>query len=320
MIMSLDRALSGNPFAVDDFRCSEAAAVVRGARLSIVSQPWNNWPTVRQLEFKLLFISICHQINWDYLQSKLFDAWKDLDFPISRSLSDVTARSVKAWLSDYARPERVRAEERAKILRETAESVAVLVNTGALERMVSAPIRLEGPTGVNSIIRAIPVFQTDPHLKKLNVFVHEVFLEKVVQVLDPENLMPAIDYHLIRLYLRTGRVYPTAQEVAPFLLGEARNPRARLVQTLRAAVVEAARQTAFYADVDIATLNNIEWQLGRSICTREDPSCETALREGVLTTLRATNDRGCPYAEFCRSRTDSAYGYFSEPDFEKTFF
>lgn len=190
MTMSLDRALSGNPFAVDDFRCSEAAAVLRGVRLCLAPQPWNGWSSIRQLEFKLLFISICHQINWDYLQSRLFEAWKDLDFPISESLKAVTARSVNEWLSDYSRPERIRAEERAKILRETADSVFTFLKAGVLDRLVSGPMRLEGPNGLNATIRQIPVYQTDPHLKKLNVLLHDIFLEKIIQIEDLENLMP----------------------------------------------------------------------------------------------------------------------------------
>ena len=81
-----------------------------------------------------------------------------------------------------------------------------------------------------------------------------------------ENIKPAIDYHVMRLYLRTGKVIFEQLKGLP-------RPRARLVRLLRSTVAEALRLTANYSKLTIPDVNYIEWQLGRNICINEQPLC-----------------------------------------------
>jgi hypothetical protein len=318
--MSIDRALSGQPFAVDDLRCAEAAAIVRTTIIEPETAPWHIWPEARQLEFKLLFVSICHQINWDFLQSRLYAALRELDYPVSSQLRHISAPDVERWLAGYAKPERIRARERAQMVRETATTFLRLMEEDRPGGPFHVPTNLGGKHGFYAWLQEFDAFRRDPVQKKSNVLVHELFLDKVICFVDPEHLRPAVDYHLIRLYLRTGRVYPTVREVMPFLLGAADSPRARLVQTLRSAICEAADKTAFYAKTNVAHLNRVEWQLGRATCTRTAPVCVGTQAPAVQSAFGRYADGHCPYHAMCRSYLDKSYGFFSEPDFEKTFF
>src|SRR5262245_49004619 len=107
--MTLDRVIGGEPFAVDYIRCHQVAETLRGFAPSDAELPWGSWSCERQFEFKLLFISICHQINWDFLQDRLCKAFAEFSFPASERLSAIDAGDVKGWIGDYHKPDRVRA-------------------------------------------------------------------------------------------------------------------------------------------------------------------------------------------------------------------
>src|SRR3546814_15988328 len=67
----------------------------------------------------------------------------------------------------------------------------------------------------------------DPFDKKARVLAHDLHREGIMMFSDPENLKPAIEYHLIRLYLRSGRVIPASESVRRELIGIQRSPRPR---------------------------------------------------------------------------------------------
>jgi hypothetical protein len=323
--VSLDRALDGVPFSIDKFRCHEAAKILSAYRPGEEMLPWSNAARSAQFAFKTLFISICHQMNWDVLQSALAD-WM-LPEPDRRlpEFANTPAGQIRALLQHYPKQERVRANERAAILRDTAAQLQQLMAPGgAFDRLIEQP-RLEGRDGFYDIIGQIAAFRGDPLEKKMRVLAHDLYREGIVPFADPENLRPAVEYHLIRLYLRTGRVFPTHPAVVEELIGEPHPARRRLVMLLRGAVDQAMRETSFFAGVDIATLNYVEWQLGRTICVSElsrtwHSYCLSAPKGDLVHDVRQLVGRGCPYAMGCRALDDRGYEWFNEPQFEKAIY
>ena len=324
--MSLDRDLDGDPFRVDLFRCWDAALVLAPFRDRHAVEPWTDLPGIDQLVFKALFISVCHQMNWDVLQSAMA-GWL---LPNVRSrleaLVNTTPRQISGLLQNYPKQERVRAVERSRILRETARSLTeMLAAGGRLGRLLENPT-LEGPSGFYETIAMIPAFTGDPFDKKARVLAHDLHREGIVKFCDPENLKPAVEYHLIRLYLRSGRVVPTSDAVREELLGDNRPARPRLVKLLRGAVDVAMRQTALYSGIDIATLNYLEWQIGRSICVEElGPKiaplyCEAPAPPEMPEEVRALALCRCPFAGFCGSLNEPGYSWFREPQFQKSIY
>lgn len=324
--MSLDRDLAGNPFRVDLFRCFDAAKQLASYRGTHVREPWSALPKIDQLAFKVLFISICHQMNWDVLQGALAK-WM-LPNASSRlgEFAHTTPKQISRLLEDYPRQERVRPIERARMLRETAAKLKELMSDGgALSQILRAPV-LAGEGGFYESMASVAAYTGDPFDKKARVLAHDLHREGILEFSDPQNLKPAVEYHLIRLYLRSGRVVPTKQSVSEELIGASRPSRARLVMLLRGAVDTAMQHTAQYAGIDIATLNYIEWQIGRSICVEElemDTAlahCRAPAPETMPGDVRSLADSHCPFVSFCSSLNDPDYGWFREPHFQKAIY
>ncbi|MCZ4344326.1 hypothetical protein O4H52_22260, partial [Sphingomonadaceae bacterium G21617-S1] len=324
--MSLDRDLDGDPFRVDLFRCRDAAQVIASYAGVHTVEPWTHLPKIDQLVFKTLFISICHQMNWDVLQSAMADWLLPDAGDRLGELANTSPKEISDLLRHYPKQERVRAVERSRMLRGTAEQLSVLLKAGGrLRRLLEAPV-LEGQSGFYDTIAAIPAYTGDPFDKKARVLAHDLYREGIVNFSDPENLKPAVEYHLIRLYLRSGRVVPASESVRDELLGERRPARPRLVKLLRGAVDMAMRQTALYSGIDVATLNYLEWQIGRSICVEElgpelvDFHCEAPAPADMPDDVRALATCRCPFAGFCGSLNDPGYGWFREPQFQKAIY
>jgi hypothetical protein len=242
--------------------------------------------------------------------------------PIARlhEIERTRPSDISMLLRDYPKQERVRAHERARMLRAAARAISTLHTDGALDRLIEAA-HLDGDDGFYRVMKAVPAFAMDNLEKKVRVLAHDVFRERIIEFRDPENLRPAVEYHLIRLYLRTGRVYPTDVAVRASLLSADLTSRARLVDLLRKAVEEAMYLTSFYSDIDIATLNYVEWQIARSLCTPDLPAhCTNRPEEVLPEDVSALCVGGCTFSSFCQSFTDPRYGWYHEPQFQKAIY
>ena len=146
---------------------------------------------------------------------------------------------------------------------------------------------------------------------------HEIVRDRVATFLDQNKIAPAIDYHIMRLYLRSGRVVPLHRETMELLKHDSA-PRPRLVRLLREAVAEALSLTALYGQMSVPEVNGLEWQIGRDICDRTKPRC-TDVEAAVQTRLGLTSAL-CPYAAACRAYGDLEWRALKEPDLKKSFY
>jgi hypothetical protein len=317
--VTVDRALSGVPFGIDQFRCRDAADFIGQFRPMVQEEPWTDLPRISQLVFKTLFVSICHQFNWDYLQTAMA-GWL-LPDPEKRllELERVRSSALERLLKGYFKPERIQARQRARMLRSTASHLRMMLDAGQL-RTLLLHRRLEGEGCFYDVIRGIPAFAEDELEKKSRVLAHDLYREGIIAFVDPQHLRPAVEYHILRLYVRTGRVYPTDSSVIEQLRRNGAPSRARLVRLLRKKVEEAMELTAFYANIDIATLNHVEWQIGRAICTSLQPRCLGDSPPDFPTDIRALSPHCCVYSKFCRAFNEPRYGWFYEPTFQKAIY
>lgn len=312
----------GQLFAIDDFACRNAAQSIRRYRPSVEILPWGGYPKDVQLLFKMAFISICHQINWDYLQERLAKHLLDKSkSQIIALLSEISARDLNSWFSDYPIPERIRASERAEYLRGVANTLNQNFNGDPWGIIQKSKSKLSGSTGFVAGMDIFEPYRLDPIRKKTHVLSHDLIREKIVEFKDEENVKPAIDYHLIRIYLRTGRVYPIHQSTFDLLKESQPNPRGRLVIELRKAVSLALEKVAYQSGLTIAAVNYIEWQLGRQICVRSQPKCiseEPIL--GLDPDIAILFKGRCPYVEYCYGYAHQDWMALQEPAFNKSFY
>ncbi|MEQ1515432.1 MAG: hypothetical protein ABL931_02960 [Usitatibacteraceae bacterium] len=325
--MNLDRALGGNPFRIDLIKCHEMGAQLSQYKGERETEAWSDAAPIDQFVFKTLFISICHQMNWDVLQSALA-GWL-LPSPSQRlkEFSATSPSTVTELLDGYPKKERILPRERAAMLRSSAIALEALIEDKPRFESFFADPTLAGPNGFYETIRCIPAFNGDPLDKKPRVLAHDLYREGILRFQDPENLLPAVEYHLIRLYLRTGRVYPINDAVRSELTGDAKPTRRdRLVRLLRETVDEAMRSTAFFAGLDVATLNYLEWQLARSLCipeldgSRTNQFCTARTNDKLPEDICSITPSGCPFRSDCRSLNDPYYSWYREPTFQKAIY
>jgi hypothetical protein len=318
--MTIDRALSGDPFRVDQILCREAAQNLAGYVPAHQAEVWSDLPTLSQLVFKTLFVSICHQFNWDYLQNAMAQWLLPTPEAMLGGLEVVKSTEISRLLSGYSKPERIRAPQRAQMLRESARCLNRLVQDGVLQRLLETR-QLAGPDGFYSAMQSIPAFSEDPLEKKVRVLAHDLHREAIIRFSDPENLRPAVEYHIIRLYLRSGRVYPVNDDVKELLRSKSLNPRGRLVKLLRTRVEEAMNFTSYYSGLNIATLNYLEWQIGRAVCIPDIPAlCLDPPHRDLPPDVNAVCRSACAFSEFCRAFTQPSYGWYNEPQFQKAIY
>ena len=318
--MTRIEALLAKPgiFRVDPTACMLHAERIRNFQAIVHSGKWSLAPKSIQLAFKTVFISICHQFNWDFLQSALADYFFDGNVLSADVLCGLRASDVANILAEYPKKDRIRSQERARILRNIGEVIRDDFN-GDWDLFYATCENSQLGTGeFHKIFDRFDGYRSDPLRKKTNVLSHDLFQEKILTFNDSKNIHPAVDYHIMRVYLRTGRVIPIDQSVFPFIQG-APNPRGTLVRALRSAVSDAEKLTAFYSGVSIPALNYLEWQIGREICLNGDPRCTLGPSKPCAEDIYQFCGDQCPYVDVCLSKTLlPSFLSFEEPNYVST--
>jgi hypothetical protein len=311
----LDRALEGPAFSMDPLACAAGAQTLRKLRKQPEQMPFAG-PLGPELLFRLSLAAVCHQINWDFLSERLRQAFR-AEHVDARTLSTLTATDVDRWLAGYHRPERVKSKRRAALLRDVGTLILTDFQGKAELLLEGLASRLYGPDGLLHRMDRFQAFREDPLRKKTNVFVHEIVRDGIAKFEDSTRIAPAIDYHIMRLYLRSGRVFPLHNETLELLKRDC-SPRPRLVKLLREAVSEALSLTSMYAGMSIPEVNALEWQIGREVCDRGNPHC-TDGNSSLADRLGMTDGR-CLFSGFCRAFADEDWRNLREPDLKKSFY
>jgi len=109
-------------------------------------------------------------------------------------------------------------------------------------------------------------------LKKANIFIQILSRNSLVEFDDIERVAPAIDYQLIRLAMRNGRVKVSGELHEKIVAQEAVSVDDDTA--IREKVIDAFRIVAQSGEKTIPQLNLIDWHIARSFCLRDEPLCE----------------------------------------------
>jgi adenine-specific DNA glycosylase len=171
---------------------------------------------------------------------------------------------------------------------------------------------LRDENNIINIINDSDVFSNDPEGKKT-----QLLLQNLSDYKELSGLLnyckPAIDYHIIRVFLRRGLVRPLNSKAKEFILNPSVQRREQTVAALRKICAEVFENLKWVTSFDIATLNTIEWWIGRSICKKESPDCELESDEGQW--LKHYFDR-CPYYDSCCAIQNNDYLNVAEPNYQ----
>jgi hypothetical protein len=311
------RLLDGNPFHVNPVACRQVADAIRSyhhaSDLSI-SHPGD---PERYFAFKLALAAVCHGINWDFLQEKL--AALLLEVPpecIAERLSRIRSSELDACLADYPKRERIQASSRAQMLRDLGRTIVDQFAGRAINVLRQSTGRIFGENGFLSQLDKFESYSADPLRKKSHVLIQELARERIVRFQDENEIQPAIDYHIQRLYLRTDRVVCSSLELENDLRSYRFITRGRFVKLLRIEVSEALKLTAFYSRLSVPDVNYVEWQIARGICLRRRPFCTRPhLPQKMDPEITRLFTGNCPFVAFCPAFRNPNLLKLKEPRF-----
>lgn len=262
---------------------------------------------------EIICAAICHQINWDFLRETVYNTvQKDTTWIIPQELSKISVEKVKQLLGKYDKPERIREKERCTILRSIGSSLVKMKYT-YLDLFFSDDFKIRSKKEIIEIINSIKAFSGDPEGKKLQLLLQNLSEYNELSVLS-DYCKPAIDYHIIREFLRRGLVIPINQQAYEFIFNPEIERKEKTVAGLRKVCSEFFYTLQWVTSCDITTLNTVEWWIGRSVCLREMPDCE--LKGSASQWLKPQFNK-CPFYESCYAvQTNKKFVKVVEPNYQ----
>ncbi|MBC7265241.1 MAG: hypothetical protein H5T64_12930 [Chloroflexi bacterium] len=318
-------------------QCAWLAQVVKTIRVR--REPWlvtpsNETERHREANYWFYIVAICQNTKsfagtiggrwyrgWDYLCAatrRCLDDFSDAQIMLRYSSEDL-----RRVLSDDFNPTHStidRVEERVRQLHECARGLLERYEGQAMNIYYASGGRLRGEGGLLEKLAAFPPY-ADP-LQKKSVLLAGLLDEIGIWPLaDRDTLKVAMDYHAVRVALRTGMVEVTDAGLARAL--KAREPVSDEVNhAVRRAVSEACDLIVAGSGMRVFDFDKYIWQLGRSCCFYEhEPICGNG-RKGVpcfkrerCTFIQATTyecPNVCPFDGVCKGSRDPEYRAYWE--------
>lgn len=249
---------------------------------------------------EVICAAICHQMNWDYLRQAVYDKTVlTKEWLNPSALETITEKEVEQLFSQYPKKDRIRKEERTAILHEVG---TWLKSFSCVERILLSQDGqlLDYNTIVHNICLCKP-FAFDPAGKKLQLLLQKISVYPGFSGLK-HYYKPAIDYHLIRCYTRRGLLIAKTKRAVNYLLSEDASRKENTVAAIRTLCSEILLQTHRFTGIDVSTINQIEWNIGRSVCVKDNPDCY--LERDAASWLKPAFTK-CPFFDTCAARRNN---------------
>lgn len=244
---------------------------------------------------EVICAAICHQINWDFLRKAVYEmAMKNTIWITPKELSKISFENVKLLLKKYDKPERIREKERGILLRSLGNSLTEM-NYTYIDIFFSDCGQVKSEKAILAVINSLKAFSSDPEGKKIQLLLQNLSEYRELSVLS-DYCKPAIDYHIIREFLRRGLVIPTNKQAYDYIFNYQIERKEKTIASLRKVCSEFFYTLQWITSYNITTLNTIEWWIGRSVCLRETPDCE--LKGNASQWLKQSFCK-CPFYDSC---------------------
>ncbi|MEA3337236.1 MAG: hypothetical protein U9R25_15150 [Chloroflexota bacterium] len=263
--------------------------------------------------------------GWDYLVRATRRVVDEMSS--AEAMARIDRDRLRAILSDDFDPGNAtvdRVDERLRQLHEVAEVLNETYDGQAMALFQQAGGRIEGDGGIFDRLRQIPAF-SDPLDKKAQLLVGQLDAAGVWSLADPENLKVCMDYHAMRVALRSGIVEVIDPGLRIALLQQALVPGA-INHAVRAAVSDACDRVIVHSGVTVFEFDKWIWHLGRSCCFYDhEPICgqQTCQKMDRCTYIQAI-DYDCPgrcsLDGVCKGSRDDGYRAFWETNVYTEFY
>ncbi len=202
---------------------------------------------------------------------------------------------------------------RAEILRQSAGEIENLFSSDILRVIVASKGMVGGPEGLYFQLSKITAFNKDPLHKKSTAFLMTAHFSGILKIKDNENIKPMIDYHRMRLFLRTGCIRIRNNDLSRRLMD-----RQFVIKDIEEQIRNASAEICCWIvrKLDIAFFNFdiLLWALARSCC-RNKPLCKSGLVESESFYEYTTKQwsGSCEFQDWCVGAKDDGYRSLWEP-------
>ncbi len=320
----------------NSIQAAAIAGILKEIRLNpdFYRRAFLNFDADRESRLRMLFFSvaICHQTHllhserhnlwgWDYLEHGFLQMLNDqsplLDpSNINHSETADLAEVLAAYFSDEGKPESStldRLEERVELMKDAA-GVLEEKYEGKVSFLldISAGYLVRAGKGLYELLDEFEAF-ADPHRKKSTFFLKLVMESGLLDLVDPENLIPIMDYHMQRVLLRTGCVEVLDEKLRKQLLErEVLNTD----EPVRSACIGVLKAVAAQSGHAVTKMNDFFWSIGRSCCN-ETTLCRERVCAKVPCTFALMARVGphdhCIFEQICPGKKDDAYSQLWHP-------
>jgi hypothetical protein len=320
-------------------KCEEVGELVRGLALKkhghVSASLASTDPGAGALA--LFYVTaICHQtrklhndeenlVGWDYLKNRFEKAAvADANFlsPSNlrkQSVGDVALFLQKLFSAD-GKPENTtltRARERARLLIDCAAALdgkyggSVLVLTGKSHGFLPALYAMLGEFEAYK----------DPLKKKSSVLIRCLSDAKLFKMADPEDFVPVVDYHMMRVLLRMGCIKPSGAKLIREL---SRFRKVSSDKQFRLAAQYAFQIISRVSGKSLFELNDVFWALGRSCCHYQTQLCaDKKCSKNPCTFAEVVNlpdHSHCFFETVCLGAARKEYRRLKEPNVNTSFY
>jgi hypothetical protein len=258
--------------------------------------------------------------GWDYMVHAARKAMRaEPDYFTASHLIHATEDTLRTIFSDEGIPQNSTLDRINERLAQWHDASRILLQRYAGDVMNlyhAAGHRLRGQDGIMARLAEFQAY-ADPVEKKSFLFIMFAQRSGAWQVEDLENLRVAIDYHIMRIALRSGMVLVQDPDLQQRI--KARQAvTAEQDNQIREAVREACDLLVRGSQRSVFDVDNILWMMGRNCCFYDyDPICgaHPCWRQGQCTFIRSI-DYACPnlclFDGVCLGSRDEAYRSYWE--------
>jgi hypothetical protein len=281
------------------------ARIIPGEQIS-----FTNFPLNTAVVCEMVCAAICHQINWDFLRKSVYQKVTVSSKWLSPAyLSEISETEVYEMLAGYSKTERIYKEDRTMILRK----LGMWINNFESVRQIfwDEEGNLLPKEDVRHNLLLCEVFSNDPEEKKMQLLLQKLSSYPELTGLA-EYCQPAIDYHLVRIYLRRGLLLARNNYAKDFLNNVRSNRKESTMAAIRQICSSLLRDICEYSNLSISIVNQIEWHIGRAVCVHDNPDCFLESPESKWVKQCFTV---CPFYNTCLARENTDLLHLNEPKY-----
>lgn len=321
---------------VHEKQCGAVGEIVRtlSLRPSFYKRPFISFTADNETKMRCYFFAvvICHQtyglrsiskhlVGWDYLEHvfrQLGEQHSQLIVPqylTTISFDDLTHQLACLFSDDdrYEHSSLDRLRERTRLYRNAAQGIEEQYGgqiSCLLEKSKGYLVRQNN--GLYKLLSKIQAFQ-DPFCKKSTIFIKLLVDAGLLCVHDPENFVPAMDYHMQRVLLRMGCV----EIVNPIIKRKILNRQSlKTDNIIREACIKAITIIAENSGNPVYIMNDFFWPLGRSCCVNT-LLCRNGLCNKkpctFFKTVELSSHTKCVFESVCKASKQDEYAKLWQP-------